>query len=158
MKAHQSTIGENDEWLTPRWILEPLGSFDLDPACARVMPWQTANLQWSENGLHDKWVGRVWLNPPFNRYVRPLWMERMAAHGNGIMLVPAATETEAFDKWVWKRASGVCFVKTRPHFAYVDDTEAKANCGCSIALVGYGHDNADILRRSGLGTTIFLAN
>jgi len=153
VKAHQKTIGLNDEWLTPRWILEPLGEFDLDPASPENRPWPTAKAHISEkgDGLHAAWIGRVWLNPPFNRYQRPKWMKAMAEHGNGIMLIPAATETDSFTKWVWQRADAVCFVRTRPHFHFVDGARARANCGCSIVLVAYGHENALILQRSGLG-------
>ncbi len=78
-------------------------------------------------------------------------MRKMAAHGNGIMLIPAATETKAFYKWVWDRADGVCFIRKRPHFCYVDGTEAKANCGTAICLVAYGKSNAQVLEDSGLG-------
>jgi len=158
MKAHQSSTGKNDEWLTPRWILEPLGAFDLDPASPVRRPWPTArhHMTVEDDGLASKWFGRVWLNPPFNRYQRPKWMQAMAGHGNGIMLIPAATETAAFTKWVWKEANAVCFVATRPHFHLVTGERAKANCGCSIALAAYGEDNARILERSRLGATLRL--
>lgn len=80
----------------------------------------------------------------------------MSEHGNGIMLVPDATETQAFDLWVWKRAHAVCFVKTRPHFHYIDGVRAKANCGTAIALIAYGEANATLLSHAGLGYTVRL--
>ena len=82
MKAHQNPIGNCDEWLTPRWILDRLGEFDLDPCAPAIRPWDTAKMHYDINdcGLRKDWSGRVWLNPPFNRYERPLWMEKMAAH------------------------------------------------------------------------------
>ncbi len=85
-------------------------------------------------------------------------MKKMAEHGNGIMLIPAATETEAFFKYVWEKADAVCFVKGRPHFHYVDGTRAKANCGCSIALVAYGAENVAVLQAANLGQTILLTH
>lgn len=91
------------------------------------------------------------LNPPFHRYQRPIWMLRMAEHGNGIMLIPAATETEAWNDYVWNRSSGVCFLRGRPHFHYVDGSRAKANSGCSIALIAYGKSNLDCLQKAKLG-------
>lgn len=158
MKAHQQSIGKNDEWLTPPEILDSLGSFDLDPCSPIVRPWETAKLCLSEvqDGLGREWNGRVWLNPPFNRLERPKWMRKMAEHGNGIMLVPAATETRAFDDFVWKCADAVCFVKGRPHFHFVDGTKASFNCGTAIALVAYGVSNASCLMTSNLGKTILL--
>lgn len=158
LKAHQRTVGKNDEWLTPPEILKPLGRFALDPAAPVTRPWRTAIDYFTilDGGLDREWWGRVWLNPPFNRYERPRWMEKMADHGNGIMLVPAATETDAFDRYVWQKAQAVCFIKGRPHFHYADGKRAKANCGCSIALVAYGEANASILEASGLGVTLIL--
>lgn len=153
MKAHQKTVGKNDEWLTPPWLLGKLGEFDLDPAAPEVRPWPTAKHHYTaaDDGLTKEWFGRVWLNPPFNRYQRPLWMAKMAAHGNGIMLIPAAGETKPFADHVWGKCDGILMLNRRPHFYYVDGTEAAANSGCTIALVAYGADNFEILKASGLG-------
>lgn len=156
MKQHQNTIGETDVWLTPRWILSPLGNFDLDPCAPEIQPWRTATWKYTEadDGLSKPWQGRVWLNPPFNRYERPKWMRKMAEHGHGTMLIPAACETEPFKRYVWGSASAVLFLNRRPHFCLPDGTEAKANSGCTICLVAYGREDADILAASGLGVTV----
>lgn len=153
MKKHQSTIGKNDEWLTPPTILECLGEFDLDPCAPTVRPWDTAktHLTEPENGLACQWTGRVWINPPFNRNERPKWMAKAASHGNAIMLIPAATETKAFFESVWAKAHSVLFLEGRPHFHYIDGTRARANCGTAICLVAYGENNSKILKDSGLG-------
>lgn len=161
MKQHQKTIGDNDEWFTPPEIIKALGTFDLDPADTKtrwcfnlVMP-PTANTSYCVDGLDPKtiWKGRVWLNPPFNRYERPKWMKRMAEHNNGIMLIPAACETDAFYKYVWDKATGICFLKGRPHFYDTSGVIAKANSGCTICLVAYGEMNYNALSNSGLGYT-----
>jgi hypothetical protein len=171
MKSHQQTEGKSDTWLTPPEIFNALGPFDLDPASPELapgkrLPWAMAEINIAPNldGLCDEWWApypdgrkpRVWLNPPFNRYLRPKWMKRMAEHGNGIMLIPAATETAAFFDYVWGRADAVCFVRGRPHFHYLDGKRAKANCGCSIALVAYGKSNTLALEGANLGRTIRL--
>lgn len=156
MKAHQSTIGKCDEWITPRWILDVLGAFDLDPCAAVDQPWPTARrmLTIADDGLSAEWGGRIWCNPPFNRYERPKWMARMAAHNNGILLIPAACETGAFTSFVWGKASGVLMLDRRPHFCTVDGREAKANSGCTICLVAYGKQNLAALITSGLGAVL----
>lgn len=153
MKAHQRTIGKNDEWLTPRWVLDVLGEFDLDPCSPINRPWDTAKRHFTieDDGLSREWHGRVWCNPPFHRYLRPLWMEKMARHNNGIMLLPAACETAAFSDHVFGKCSGILMLNRRPHFHYIDGSEAKANSGCTIALIAYGEDNFDALKKSGLG-------
>lgn len=168
MKAHQTTVGKSDTWLTPPEILKDLGEFDLDPCAAPRPPKSIAryNLalpfecglkyRWQIGECYEPWNVRVWCNPPFNRYARPKWMEKMADHGNGIMLIPAATETKAFFDYVWSRADAVCFMRGRPHFLHADGTRSKANCGCSIALVAYGAKNAEILERANLGQTLKL--
>jgi hypothetical protein len=158
MKAHQSTVGKNDTWLTPPEIWTKLGRFDTDPACPEFIKQPIASTCYSpsDDGLAQKWFGRVWLNPPFNRYQRPKWMERMVEHGNGIMLVPAATETAAFFTHVWDRADAILFLRGRPHVCNEAGERAKANCGCSIALVAYGRLNACVLRESSLGKFIKL--
>lgn len=81
-------------------------------------------------------------------------MEKMAYHRNGVMLIPAATETEAFVKFVWGTADSVLFVRSRPHFHYVDGRRSKANCGTALALVSYSEADTLILRASGLGTVV----
>jgi hypothetical protein len=159
MKAHQKTIGKNDTWLTPPEIWTKLGHFNTDPACPAFIkqPIATCCYTESDDGLAQKWFGRVWLNPPFNRYARPKWMKRMTEHGNGIMLIPAATETDAFYRYVWDRADAVCFLRGRPHFCNEEGVRAKANCGCSIALVAYGSENVYRLEQANLGRTIRLS-
>lgn len=156
MKAHQKTEGLNDEWLTPPEIIKALGEFDLDPCSPIFRPWPTAlrHLTEHDDGLSQEWNGRVWLNPPFNRYERSAWMRKMADHGNGVMLIPAATETVSFFEHVWGRADAICFIRKRPHFHFVDGSRSKANCGTAICLVAYGKDNATALSLSGLGKTL----
>ena len=96
LSAHQSARMMTDEWLTPPEILAALGPFDLDPCTPDAMPWQTAAARYTkrDDGLAQPWRGRVWLNPPFGREaVR--WLRKLAAHGDGVALVPARTETRA---------------------------------------------------------------
>jgi hypothetical protein len=163
MKHHQSTVGKNDEWLTPIEIIKALGVFDLDPATCNEA-WKNRYYYvdgnpiikegWSKFGLTLPWHGRVWLNPPFNRYERPRWMKKMAEHNNGVMLIPAACETDAFYRHVWGKCSGVLMLEGRPHFHYSDGSRAKANSGCTICLVAYGEDNLQDLIRSKLGVVL----
>lgn len=163
MKTHQRTIGKNDEWLTPIEIIKPLGVFDVDP-CTCESAWKNGyygdciKVAYWNNGLELRFLpsDRVFMNPPFNRYERPKWMRKMAEHNNGVMLVPAACETDAFYQYVWGKASAICFLKGRPHFYYADGRRAKANSGCTICLVAYGEDNALSLQQSRLGYTIIL--
>lgn len=160
MKQHQTPEGKNDEWITPPEIIKALGQFDLDPCNAVNNPYPTATKSFTVNddGLIQVWEGRVWLNPPFNKKIRPLFMKKMAEHNNGIMLIPAACETAAFQKYVLGRSSGILMLNHRPHFHYITGEKARANSGCTICLVAYGYDNLQSLIKSGLGTVFVEKN
>jgi hypothetical protein len=154
MKGHQKRVGGEPTWLTPREILNALGEFDLDPCAApSPRPWPTAkrHVELPEDGLLLPWHGRVWLNPPFSSEQRHFFMAKMADHQNGIMLIPAATETLPFAEFVWKSASSVCFLFKRPCFCFPSGRQSVKNSGCSMCLVAYGQENDEILRISGLG-------
>lgn len=152
LSGHQSAKMKNDEWLTPREIVESLGPFDLDPCSPVVRPWSTAIKHFNihDDGLSQEWMGRVWMNPPFGQEACK-WMRKLSLHGNGIALIPARTETKMFFDWVWSSANGILFIKGRPHFHYVDGTRAPFNSGAPICLVAYGENNAEVLKSSSLG-------
>jgi hypothetical protein len=145
-------IADSHVWLTPPEILSALGPFDLDPCAApSPRPWPTAarHIELPEDGLAAAWHGRVWCNPPFGRHTEA-WLKRMAAHGNGIALVFARTETAMFQRHVWPHAAAVLFLAKRPHFHRPDGSRAAGNSGGPICLIAYGQNNADALRASGL--------
>lgn len=153
MKGHQPQSSKNVSWVTPRWILEPLGEFDLDPCTPDEMPWTTAKARYTkqDDGLIQPWNGRIWLNPPFDKQSRWDFLKRMAEHGDGIALISASTETKWFKQWVWGYATSILFLAERPYFHYPDGNPGAANSGCSICLAGYGVRNDIALRDSGLG-------
>lgn len=126
LSGHQSARMKNDEWLTPPHIIKALGAFDLDPCAPVDRPWSTAanHMTILDDGLSREWFGRVWLNPPFGREAVK-WLRRMKAHGNGVALIPARTETAMFYECVWGGADAVLFIKGRPHF-HLNPREAPA--------------------------------
>jgi hypothetical protein len=157
LSGHQSAAAKSVDWLTPPEILQPLGVFDLDPCCPEVMPWETArrHLTIRDCGLLTPWSGRVWMNPPFGRDA-DVWLGKLAAHGNGIGLIPARTETRMFFAHVWGKATSILFLRNRPHFYRPDGKRAAFNSGAPICLVGYGEENDKHLAFSGLGKWVKL--
>lgn len=153
MRSHQPQSSKSVSWVTPKWILEPLGTFDLDPCTPEEMPWVTARNRYTveDDGLVQPWRGRVWLNPPFDKASRWAFLKRMAEHGNGIALVSASTEVKWFKEWIWGHATSILFLKERPYFHYPDGRRGEANSGCSICLAGFGSFNDFALQHSGLG-------
>lgn len=136
--------GATDIWLTPKYIVDALGTFDLDPCAAPYpRPWDTAKEHWTEDGLDRPWFGRVWLNPPYSEIGR--WLDRLVDHGNGIAIAFARTETRWFIDKVWSKATGCLFLWGRPKFCRPDGTPGRSNSGGPVVLIAYGRTNAKIL-------------
>lgn len=149
--GHQSAKMGKDEWLTPPDVLRALGPFDMDPCSPITRPWDTAAEHFTvlDDGLSKPWQGRVWCNPPYG-VEAARWLERLAAHGNGIALIFARTETSAWVEHVWGKADAILFIAGRLHFHHVDGTRAPANSGAPSALVAYGRSNAGCLASCGI--------
>lgn len=147
--SHQKTIGDSQNWITPLWIIERLGPFDLDPCAADPRPWDCAKENYVFNGLTRPWNGRVWLNPPFNRYEVGAWINKMVAHNFEIALLHVRTEAAWFEP-VWQSAKNILFLADRLYFHYPDGTKAAANSGAPACLVGFSEYDARRLRHSGI--------
>jgi len=143
--------GATDSWITPKWIIDDLGPFDLDPCQCVPQPWTCATEAYTrdDDGLAMPWTGRVWLNPPYGPATGD-WLAKLADHGKGTALIFARTETEMFVSWVWKRATAILFIEGRLYFHHPDGRKAKGNSGGPSVLVAYGDDDAAALRASGI--------
>jgi len=156
---HQPVEGRSNEWYTPPHVFEALGiDFDLDPcAPAGRLPWVPAKRFYSieDDGLTQPWEGRVWLNPPYGPHTAA-WLRRLAAHGHGIGLVFARTDTAWFHDTI-VAASAVCFVRGRLNFVPPEQRRASngttSNAGAPSLLVAYGDDCAEAIAQAGLGLT-----
>lgn len=148
--SHQKTIGASQSWITPKWIIDALGPFDLDPCQADPQPWPCAARGLTAGGLEAPWEGRVWLNPPFHRYEVGRWLERMADHCHGTALIHARTEADWFLP-IWRCAGAILFLATRIHFHYPDGRRAAANSGAPACLAAFGKQDFDKLRAAGIG-------
>ncbi len=123
---HEARVSLNTTWVTPKWIFDWVGSFDLDPATFPEHPWPCAIENRSAGGLLTPWHGRVFLNPPYeSRQIEP-FMERMASHGNGVCVVAARIETRWFQQFVFGAAQAVFFPLGRIRFCRPDGTEERA--------------------------------
>lgn len=140
--GYDKTVGE-ETYLTPRYIVEAVGPFDLDPATPQQgMPWPTAKrmLKPSDDGLATVWPESdfVFDNPPYGN-VCGAWMQKSAQHGNGIMLIFARTDTEAFDEHVWRHpnTTALFFFKGRVKYCDVHGNEV-GPAGAPSVLITYG--------------------
>jgi hypothetical protein len=144
--AHTRRDGlTTDSWITPKWIIDRFGPFDLDPCACDPQPWPTATLMLTErdDGMLLPWGGMVWLNPPYGQALAT-WLNRLALHGNGIALVFARTDTMAFHHAVWPFASRLLFLRGRLTFHYPDGSLPKLghNSGGPSVLIAYGDEAA----------------
>lgn len=143
------TACDGDTWLTPRWILDGLGTFDLDPcACDAVPHWAAPrSFQKHDDGLSQPWSGRVFMNPPYSNTVP--WLQKHREHGNGISLVPASVESQVWRSDVWKFAHAVLMLNGRTRFANPDGSTTTGRPSRSVALIAWSLEDAAILERTG---------
>lgn len=137
---------QKDEWLTPPYLLEQLGPFDLDPCSPINRPWDTAGKHYTieDDGLNKEWEGRVFCNPPYGTQTK-LWLNKCAEYDNAIGLVFARTETRMFFESVWDKADAIFFIKGRLAFYKVTGEKGKA-AGAPSVLIAYGDNNVEALK------------
>jgi hypothetical protein len=148
-KVHNDPTKTN-RWLTPDWIVDALGEFDLDPCGApnHTLAAETYLLENGQDGLVLPWHGRVWLNPPYGKEMPP-FIEKMAQHQNGIAFIFARTETRMFHKYVWPVAHGLLFLRGRVRFMDANKS-VQADANAPSVLIAYSADDAKILAASSI--------
>jgi hypothetical protein len=150
--VHERPVGATVEWYTPPELFDALGvRFDLDPAGAVQSTPSDAycHVVWTRetDGLSHPWFGHVWLNPPYGREAVP-FIDRMIAHGDGLMLLPSRTETAAYQRAL-VAASAVCFLRDRLWFIRNDDYQARSSFGST--LFAFGSWATGVLHRADVG-------
>src|ERR1035438_3653329 len=62
--AHSRGPYTTDDWITPKWLIDRLGPFDLDPCASERQPWPCALYSFREqdNGLAKRWAGLTCLH------------------------------------------------------------------------------------------------
>ena len=90
-RTQQNPVVSSDEWYTPRWVIDELGPFDLDPCAPMQPPYEIAPLSFNQeqDGLSQTWpdTAVVFMNPPYSRPLLRPFVEKLAKHGNGIALL-----------------------------------------------------------------------
>lgn len=156
-KRNFNTVTDGaDEWLTPKYITDALGTFDLDPCSpAERRPWDTAtrHIGLPNNGLEEQWEGRVWCNPPYGRETFK-WLEKLAEHGSGTALIFARTETIGFHETIWNKAHAVFFFKGRLKFCKVDGSVTNT-ANAPSCLVSYSEYDT-LMIESAINTNLLI--
>ena len=102
----KSSTGKN-EWLTPPYLLDRLGEFDLDPCSPVNRPWNTARHHYTvgDDGLRQPWFGRVFCNPPYDTPLIVRFIRKCVEHRNAIALTFARTDTRLFHELIFLQRS-----------------------------------------------------
>jgi hypothetical protein len=143
MIAHETRAPTSPEWYTPAWLMAAIGlEFDLDPCHPhdRVLEHIPAPRRYTvfDDGLKQPWHGRVWCNPPYGPRVGR-WLDRMAAHGHGIALVYARTDT-AWCQAALESAGMALFLRGRVPFLCGTDGKPRDRGGAGSLLLAWGAD------------------
>lgn len=138
MYEHQ--VSGRVEYLTPRFITDSLGPFDLDPCASDPRPWDIAKVNYTkrDDGLSKPWKGYVWLNPPYG-VVNQMnaFMTRLARHNHGIALLNSNTQTKLWQQIIFPTAAAFFFCAGRFNFLNVDGTPTTGTYGSPV-LIAFG--------------------
>lgn len=129
----QSHKGKTDTWLTPLWLFEYLGDFDLDPCPFHGH--RTAKTLLVGDGLKEKWTGKIWLNPPYSEAEQ--WLDKLSEHNYGTALIFNRCDNKFMQRHL-RIADSIFFIQGRIKFL---DKEFKEhhNAGTGSVLLSYGY-------------------
>lgn len=157
MTAGRSPISVAKEWCTPPDIVSSVrrvfgGGIGLDP-CSNPYSFVNAKVEYrlpDHDGLKEDWTeATIFVNPPYgsdaSRGTRIIdWFAKIAdAVGVGssvIALVPVATNTRHWKKYVYPIASAVCFLSAPRLRFYINGVEDPKGAPMSCAVIYYGSD------------------
>lgn len=134
----------NDTLQTPKYIIDALGPFDLDPCAGESTKIGAVNW-WDgrgENGLANDWFGFVWCNPPFSQ--KEKWAEKIIDHGNGILILPERGSAPWFGPLA--ESAGCYFVMGKK----INFIGGPSSNNLGSVLFPFGIEAAERIRESGL--------
>jgi phage N-6-adenine-methyltransferase len=160
-----SGTGEN-EWYTPTKCIDMtrrvLGEIDLDPASSEVAQETVRAKEWfskQDDGLQQKWRGRVWMNPPYSYPLIEQFIVKLLDELSADRVAEAIALTNSMTETAWfHRAAGiaraVCFTRGRLRFfRYTEGDRTNPPCGSAFFYFGENADKfADVFKEIGFIT------
>lgn len=162
--AQRMQASESDEWYTPAGYIEAarrvLGAIDLDPASS---PQANATVKAArfftkdDDGLAERWKGRVWLNPPYGGAAGP-FIARLAEHvASGevtaaVALVSSHSVDTAWFRPLWDWL--LCFTYGRIQFTSSDGRGTEAATHGSVFAYAGPDPDAFLAEFSGIGAVM----
>lgn len=161
MTAGRTINSQSVNWCTPSKYVDAVrkvfgGKIALDP-CSNEWSIVNAEMEYwlpEHDGLRESWdYHTIYVNPPYGsdkerRTTIKHWLCKCARahkqHGSEVLaLVPVATNTSHWKKYVWGRATAVCFLyDTRLRFLVEGKDEGKG-APMSCAMI-YWNENMDV--------------
>lgn len=132
----------SDIWITPQWIIDKLGIFDLDP-CGWLPNGnpivKTANNYFTEedNGLNKSWFGDVFVNFPYSQSKE--WLTKCSEYGKIgeiVVLCFVRSDTQAWQQNV-KSCTGINLINKRISFLD-NEGKSKSNGNAPSCLIAWG--------------------
>ena len=163
MSAGRQSITDNKDWCTPEKYVNAVkrvwgGKIDLDP-CSSIYSIVSAKTEFllpEKNGLFEEWdYPTVYVNPPYGNdkergtTIRD-WFKKIAnshqEYKNEIIaLVPVATNTSHWKKYVYPVASSICFLyDTRLKFI-IGGTDDNKGAPMSCCTIYYGENPSQFI-------------
>ena len=109
----------HDNWKTPKEFYDKLNkefNFDFDPC--------PLNHDFSWDGLQIEWGQRNFVNPPYSKKLKELFVKKAIEESNKgnlcVLLIPVSTSTKLFHDYILPNAKDVRFVKGRLRFEGLD--------------------------------------
>lgn len=147
---HQLT---SDDYYTPRWVFDALAlRFDVD-VCSPPggVEWIPADKFYTvaDDGLSQRWEGRVWMNPPFSDCGR--WVQRFIEHRNGVCLVQVSKSRHS--EALWATADATAFVGG---FPFVASGGGAGHVFMPCWFAAFGEECVEALSRVGVVRSVYV--
>lgn len=146
-------------YITPRYILDAarrtMGGIDLDPASsAKANEFVEAERYFTErdDGLKQRWGGRVWLNPPYTRAILSAFVDRLTEHldsrhvTQACLLVNNSTDADFFHRAL-NHAVAFCLLAGRVRFHLADGSPTHGSPIQGQVILYFSAEIDDVLDR-----------
>jgi phage N-6-adenine-methyltransferase len=143
--TRQNNTNLKDVWQTPAELTDMLGNIDLDPCAGPNTTIGDTNYTKDDDGLSQKWFGRVFVNPPFTQ--KSDWLQKTIDEKPNTKVIfvvtPDSTDTKSWwHTYIAEHADYIWFSEGR--ISYIDpDTGEQMGSptfGTAISIFGSPSD------------------
>ena len=144
----------SNEWYTPTYVVEAarqaMGGIELDPASCELANRTVKARHYftpADDGLSQRWQGKVWLNPPYGRPGAKIWVSKLLREleagrvTQACLLVNATPATRWFQP-LWQFP--ILFTRKRIAFYNEAGQSKSPSHSNAIVLAGVDLDRADV--------------